>query len=186
MTTVWDDQDMGQLVDVNVGGEVDLGPLGIFLRIAAGIEKLSEQAETERRRKESLIPGDETMVGQGLFPSSGNLVLDLGSAPIGRVFQVRRIVIGGSLATNTPAGSAFAYVRGQPPSDLSTIGIVDSWPSFTTGAQGSTYGTHQLWIPPASHLFIVITGGSAGLQWVAEAQVEDFAQKSYGHVTVSE
>ena len=98
MTTVWDDQDMGQLVDVNVGGEVDLGPLGIFLRIAAGIEKLSEQAETERRRKESLIPGDETMVGQGLFPSSGNLVLDLGSAPIGRVFQVRRIVIGGSLA----------------------------------------------------------------------------------------
>lgn len=186
MSSVWEDTAAAPLIGAEAAAEVDLGPLAIFFDIAAGIKKLGDEAEAERRRKESLIPGETQAVDQGLYPSAGNLVLDLGSAPPGRVWQVRRLTIGGVLATSTPTGSAFAYVRGQPPSDLSTIGVVDSWPSFSNGAQGSTYGTHQLWIPAAAHLFIVITGGTPGQQWVAEAQIEDIKASGFARMTIEE
>jgi hypothetical protein len=92
---------------------------------------------------------------------------------------VRRIVVGGSQATATPAGAAFAFRQGAPPADLNTSNVVDSWPSFSTGCQGSTYGTHQLFLRASEHLYVVTSGAASGAVWVASAQVEDWSEVNF-------
>ena len=129
----------------------------------------------------------QTEIGAGgTVPASGPLVIDLGATPQGRVWQVRRVVMGGPKATDTPAGSAFLYAQGAPPSDLNTSNLVDSFPSFTSGAQGSTYGTHQLWLPPGEHLWVVVSGGDEGDRWVASARIEDYDQAAFAESFYSE
>lgn len=152
--------------------------LSIFGRIAISLETLGEQ-EKRRQHWRDQVPGDEQIGAADMVPSSGTLLLDLGSVPQGRVWQVRRIIVGGALATSTPTGKAFAYAQGAPPSDLATANVVDSWPGFSSGAQGSTYGTHQLFLRQGEHLWIAITGGVASDRWVASARIEDFAEAAF-------
>lgn len=193
MTSVFDDLgDIGRGAPsspvhhpATAGGAPDGGPgggldLSVFVSLGAQLGTLTDGLAADRERRNSMeSPGDEPLFGQGTVPDSGILVMDLGSVPLGRVWQVRRIVIGGPQVTNTPTGSAFAFRQGAPPSDLNTSNMIDSWPSFSTGAQGSTYGTHQLFLTPSEHLFVVATGATPGAKWVASAQVEDWSEATF-------
>lgn len=172
------------VAQVAAPGGGDTGGAGFDFSFLVGlgvsIGSLVDGLEADRRHRESMEPpGDEPLFAQGTVPSSGVLVMDLGSVPLGRVWQVRRIVIGGPQATDAPAGSAFAFRQGAPPSDLNTSNMVDSWPSFSTGAQGSTYGTHQLFLRASEHLYVVTSGASNGVRWVASAQVEDWSEATF-------
>lgn len=164
-------------IDDGGGGGVDLS---VFVSLGAQIGTLADGLAKDRERRDSAeTPGDEPLFSAGVVPASGVLVMDLGSVPLGRVWQIRRIVVGGPQAIATPTGAAFAFRQGAPPSDLNTSNMVDSWPSFATGAQGSTYGTHQLFLRASEHLFVVTTGATAGARWVASAQVEDWSEASF-------
>lgn len=163
--------------DGTSGGGLDLS---VFVSLGAQLGTLADGLAADRDRRNSMEPpGDEPLFAQGTVPSSGVLVMDLGSVPLGRVWQVRRIVIGGPQATDTPTGVAFAFRQGAPPADLNTSNVVDSWPSFSTGAQGSTYGTHQLFLRASEHLYVVTSGAVSGVCWVASAQVEDWAEDAF-------
>jgi hypothetical protein len=154
--------------------------LSVFVSLGAQIGRLASGMDAERERRASMEPpGDPVAQATGVVNGSEPLVLDLGSVPLGRVWQVRRIISGGPQATDTPAGSVFAFRQGAPPSDLNTSNVVDSWPSFSTGAQGSTYGTHQLFLRASEHLFLVVTGGDDGASWVAAAQIEDWSEATF-------
>ncbi len=154
--------------------------LSVFVSLGARLGTLADELTADRARRESMEPpGDEPLFAQGAVPASGILVMDLGSVPLGRVWQVRRIVIGGPQANATPAGVAFAFRQGAPPADLNTSNVVDSWPSFSTGAQGSTYGTHQLFLRASEHLFVVVTAATPTDWWVASAQVEDWSEANF-------
>jgi hypothetical protein len=151
-----------------------------FLSLGASLGTLTDTLQADQRRRASMEPpGDEQLNAGGTVPSNGILVMDLGSCPLGRVWQVRRIVCGGAQANLTPAGSAFVFRQGAPPSDLNTTNMVDSFPSFSTGAQGSTYGTHQLFLRGGEHLFVVTSGAGSGVRWVCSAQIEDWADASF-------
>jgi len=152
--------------------------VSVFGRLAVSLETLNDR-EAKRQAQRDQVPGDEQIGVGGTVPSSGPLVLDLGSVPQGRVWQVRRIVVGGPKATDTPTGHAFAYAQGAPPNDINTANVVDSWPSFTNGAEGSTYGTHQLWLPAGEHLWVVIANGTPAARWVASARIEDFVEAAF-------
>ena len=163
--------------------------LSIFGEIALNLRSLADSSKRDQDRKDKLaacIPSDEQISAAGKFPASGNLVLDLGSVPVGRVWQVRRIIVGGTIVTTELAGSAYAFVQGAPPVDLNTLNCVDIWPSFSTGAQGSTYSTHTLWLPERAHLWIVFVGAASGAQCVASAQVEDFDAEAFALTYYSE
>ena len=154
--------------------------LSVFVSLGAQVGKLADGLAGDRKRRESIEPpGDEPLFATGTVPASGILVMDLGSVPLGRVWQVRRIVIGGPQAIATPAGVAFAFRQGAPPLDLNTSNVVDSWPSFAAGCQGSTYGTHQLFLLASEHLWVVTSGATPGASWVASAQVEDWSEVSF-------
>ena len=157
--------------------------LSFFANLGVTLGSIADslQRDHDRRDRSGRAPQDYQPTVAGLVNSSGFLVLDMGSVPEGRVWQVRRIVIGGDKATATPTGAAWAFAQGAPVNTavLPTINVVDSWPTFTKGAAGSTYGTHQLFLTSPEHLWIVITGGSTGVQWVASARIEDFDAESY-------
>jgi hypothetical protein len=152
----------------------------IFVNLGAQLGSLAAGMKADRDRRAAMVPpSNEQLQANGVVPASGILFLDLGSVPQGRVWQVRRIVIGGPKATDTPAGSAFLYKQGAAPVDFNTPGIVDSFPSFSTGAQGNTYGTHQLFGLPGVHLWVAITGATQHQQFTAAADVEDWDEESF-------
>jgi hypothetical protein len=151
-----------------------------FLSLGASLGTMADAMQADRNRRDSFEPPtDEQIFAQGTVPASGILVMDLGSVPLGRVWQVRRLVSGGPQATDTPTGSAFVFRQGAPPSDLNTSNVVDSFPSFTNGCQGNTYGTHQLFLRGGEHLFVVTSGATEGDRWVASGQVEDWEDSSF-------
>lgn len=152
-----------------------------FLQLGAQINTLADDnaAERERRRKME-PPGNEQLFAAGVVPATGVLTLDLGSVPIGRVWQVRRIVVGGTTVTATAAGSAYVFARGSPPTDLALTDCVDIFLGTNTPLpQGDTYGTHQLFLLPSEHLWVVFSGATPNQQYGASARVEDWSDASF-------
>lgn len=159
--------------------------LSFFASLGVSLGHLADAMTRDQDRKDrlsaALVPQDHQTNRSGTVGASGKLLLDLGSVPVGRVWQVRRIVVGGVTATATPTGSAFVIAQGSPPdlSNLPTSNVVDSFPSFSNGAHGSTYGTHNLFLVAPEHLFVAIVGATTGVQWTASIRVEDFDADTY-------
>lgn len=114
-------------------------------------------------------------------PISGTVTLDLGAVPQGKVWQVRRIIIGGITVTTTAAGTGYLFARGAPPTDLSLSDCVDI---FSTLPQGNTYGTHQLFLLGGEHLWVVITGATSAQQYAAAARVEEWDAGAFDNTFV--
>jgi hypothetical protein len=151
------------------GGGVDVS---FFVSLGATLGRLADTLQADRDDKaDTMPPSNEVVFAAGAFPSSGNLVLDLGSVPLGRVWQVRRLIVGGVAVTTAAAGQAFAFAQGAAPSDLNITNCVDIFASLP---KGNTYGTHQLFLVATEHLFVVVTGGTVGQQYAAAARVEDW------------
>jgi hypothetical protein len=191
--TIWDDthtepsrgdpaQPVRKPSTAPVDGEGAGLDLSIFGMLAFHLGRMVDDARAEHDRRARLaaaVPQDHQPVAQGIVNAAGNLLLDLGSVPVGRVWEVRRIVIGGALATAAPTGHAWALASGAPPAALVTTSIMDSWPSFATGAAGSSYGTHQFFLLATEHLWVAVTGATPTAQWVASARIEDFDAEAY-------
>ncbi len=168
-----------------------------FAGIGASLGSLADSLQRQQDRRDRLAgcaPQDYNPVVQGTLTTtttaSTSLVLDLGSVPEGRVWQVRRIVIGGPKATDTPPGKALVVAQGAAPTPaaIPTINVLDSFPSFALGAQGSTYGTHQLFLVAPEHLWVAVIvpeGTAAPYQWVVSARIEDFDAATYYEATSS-
>ena len=159
------------------------GGVGVdfFLQLGATLGDLAESMQAERHDRETrnLPPSNEVLFRAGVFPATGNLTLDLGSVPLGRVWQVRRLIVGGVTVATAATGSAYAFAQGAAPSDLNLTNCVDI---FTTLPKGNTYGTHQLFLVATEHLFVVVVGGTPGQQYAAASRVEDW---HYGAFTRS-
>jgi hypothetical protein len=102
----------------------------------------------------------------------------LGGPEIGREWSVRQILVGGTTLTATPTGVAWILISPQPPNELSITSVAD----FTKEAlpQNSFYGEREIYVPPNSNLWVVITGGTNGTQYVCMATVQEqaFAPRS--------
>jgi len=144
----------------------------IFVNLGAQLGTLADGLDADRKHRASMTPpANEQLFAAGKAPASGNLLLDLGSVPLGRVWQVRRLVVGGVDITTTAAGKAYAFTQGAPPADLNLTNCVDV---FATLPALNKYGTHQLFLLASEHLWVVVAGGSSGQQYAASARVEDW------------
>lgn len=154
----------------------DGGGLGasFFLQLGAQLGDLTTGMQADRDRK-AQRPGDEQLFAAGIAPASGQLSLDLGAVPQGHVWQVRRLIVGGTTVTTSAAGAAYAFATGAPP-DLSLTDCVDI---FLTLPQGDTFGTHQLFLLPGEHLWVVFVGATAAQQYAASARVEDWVEEVF-------
>jgi hypothetical protein len=155
------------------GGGLDAS---FFLSLGASLGTLTEGLQADRDRRDSVRPpGNEQLFKAGTASAAGTLTLDLGSVPQGRVWQVRRLVVGGVKVTTSAGGAAYAFAQGAPPD----LGITDCVDIFGPLPQGNTYGTHQLFLLPGEHLWVVFSGASSGQQYAASARVEDWDDASF-------
>jgi hypothetical protein len=151
--------------------------LSFFLSLGASLGNLADGMESDRRRRDSqLPPSDEQLFASGAASAAGTLTLDLGSVPLGRVWQIRRLIVGGVTVTTTAAGTAYAFAQGAPPADLNLTNCVDI---FSSLPQGNTYGTHQLFLTATMHLWIVFASATSGQQYAAAAFVEDWEDSTF-------
>lgn len=162
-------------------GGADSGGPGVgvdfFVTLGATLGTLADTLTADRQRRDEMeAPSNEQLFQAGIIPASGTLLLDLGSVPQGRIWQVRRLVVGGVAVTTSAAGAAYAFAQGAPPADLALTDCVDI---FSTLPQGNTYGTHQLFLLPGEHLWVAFVGATAAQQYAASARVEDWADASF-------
>lgn len=157
---------------MEVSTDLDLGPL--HLEALLGLRK------DIRDLRKLLIQDDLVVAGTGTCPTpTASFVFDLGHPSAGFFWQVREIVIGGVDLSQTPAGVGWVVVQATTPEEYgSTAPPITAVRDWTKAAlpQNAFYGTHELVVNQMEHLFVVITGGTAGVEYVAVAAVENFPQ----------
>lgn len=167
--------------DPDTGAGLDLS---FFLSLGASLGSLADGMQADRdRRDRQQAPGDDVLISQGTIPASGILILDMGSVPLGRVWQVRRLIAGGFAVNTAAAGSVAVFAQGAPPTDLNLASCVDL---FTTLPKGNTYGTHQLFLLEGSHLFVAFYSATPGQQYVASARVESWDAQTWAETSFTE
>jgi hypothetical protein len=167
------------------GGGLSIGGLnlGVIADLAVSLGTLAASIQRQQAaidREARAIPGDYQFAASGVYPASGNLVLNLGSPDQGQYWLVRRIVVGGSDITTTPAGIGWVFVQGSPPNQNGANPPTASVADFTTGTfpQKAFYGTHQLVADETEFVYVVITAGTPGTLYVASLKAETYDRSS--------
>lgn len=158
--------------DSHGGGGLDVS---FFLDLGFSLGSLAQTLKDDHDRR-NYQPGDAQLFASGVVPASGTIIFDLGSVPLGRVWHIRRLAVGGVTVTATAAGTAWAFTQGAPPNDLNLTNLVDS---FTPLPAVHRYGTHQFFLRPTEHLWVAITTGTATQQYACNARVEDWDGEAF-------
>jgi len=164
---------------VNVGAE-----------LGKSIEKQAAANEKLWRRLQWATPIITRQQASGVFPSSGNLVLNLGSPDTGTRWTVHSFAVGGTDINVSATGKFGLYINGYVNEQQ---GFSPGMGSLVDGAEwGATpdmpftnqYGSDQLIVNDSESIYVVIFGGTAGQQYVANlsASVTNLAA-SLGNVT---
>lgn len=155
-----------------ISGELDIGSLHL------AIGNLADEVK-ELRKRQPFIQDDIVVTQTGICPTpTATFAIDLGHPMAGKWWQIRNITVGGDTILTAAAGIAWVCVMVPNPdagsANVPTFALRD----FTAGAlpQVAFYGTHELVATGDEHLYVVITGGTAGQQYVANACVESFPQ----------
>jgi hypothetical protein len=155
-----------------------------FVSLSATLGSIADTLQADRERRDGgQPPADEQIFASGVVPTGGTLLLDLGSVPLGRIWQIRRLVCGGATAVTTAAGTAYVFAQGTPPSDLNLTNLCDI---LTPLPRGNTYGTHQFFLKPTEHLWVAFVGATVGQQLTASSRVESFEAGAYRRGVYSE
>lgn len=140
------------------------------------------------RAIERNTPVGTRLVSVGVCQSGVSLVLDLGSPDQGTFWEVSSLAIGGTEVNVTAAGKWGLYISSVPNvngaglSNCVDIGVVAS----SAMPYSATYGSGQIIVHDAEHVFAVIFAGTAGQQYVANVQVRVYNTiASEGSVTYS-
>jgi len=153
--------------------------LDFWLNLGVQLGDYLEQVKHDRFEQDRLPPSSEPIFTAGIVNDNGDpLILDLGTASQGRIWQVRRMIAGAPDVTQSVNGSAYWFRQGAAPTDYNITNCVNI---FSDLPRGDTVGSQELYIPAAEHLFCVIVGGDIGQQYIASAFVEDWDFAVFTH-----
>ena len=108
----------------------------------------------------------------GVCPSSGTLLLNLGSPDQGYQWQVHAVAVGGTDINVTANGKFGIYISGYVGNNVSPgLGaLVDGaeWGEGTASMPFTNqYGSDQMIINDSENYYVVITGGTSGQTYMA-------------------
>lgn len=161
-------------------------PETVFDRLLGVIERLGRHTEIIARREAAIaqaIPQDQSFAVPFTIPAGGTLIQDLGAPMVGRVWEVRRAVSGGLTATTAAAGAFYLFRQGTPPTELNLVNLCDFSPTLPNVA---FYGSHEFIVRGGEHLWGAFVNASAGQQYVAAIQVQDWDEAIYDNPAISE
>lgn len=167
---------------VGVGADADLevqvGPLHAVFDLAAQVGNLAQQVQRQQDRLDELArntPGDPTLTAAAISAASGALSIRIGGPQLGRVWQIRRLMVGGTQVTSTVAGTVYVFrAPNDPSNDLATANLIDI--ASLPMPQPAFYGTHQAILHHGDHVWFYINNPTATTQYVVSMQVEDWAE----------
>lgn len=108
-------------------------------------------------------------------PASGFVVLNLIGPPIGEVWHVRKIVVGGMTRTTVANGSADVIVSATDISaatSLAQLGLADEVDFTPTLPNKAFYDPRMVPVRYPERIFVCISGGTNGQVYVANVTVE--------------
>ena len=162
------------MADEEGGGGFDFD---IFAKLHLAIGGIRDEIrESDRRRAAAAMEaqGRRATVNRDVTIANGatSAVLAVGSPERGFFWQLRRLAITGSPVTSLPAGMAYVYVRADSPVNADTQGFVDyTGQAFPTVV---TYGRDEVTILEREGLWLLFENCSAGVQYVAIAELWQF------------
>jgi hypothetical protein len=163
-----------------VDAEVDLGPLVFELMggLKASLDTLNQHlrniAKVEAAYQGGVIEVPIRKVAAS--GATGNLVIGCGGPAYGRIWEVKRLTVGGVLWTTTVAGQALVVV-GSVSDGQVTPPLTDVADQAASLPDIAYYSTRQLVVRHPAHLFVVIVAPSATTQYAVGGQVSDFPDK---------
>lgn len=161
-------------------------PGGLVAELCAKLDlhigSTDKLAKAVARQKPPSQPVFGRTAGAGLFVTGLPLVISfpLKGPDQGHFWYVRSIVVGGLSPTVAAAGRADVYISaaglgGVTPS-LAAIGLADWRDQSIALPNVSFYGTGEMPLRLNEELFVVVTGGTNGQQYVAAVQFEDYEE----------
>jgi hypothetical protein len=127
------------------------------------------RASVPRNRREILHPYGHSAA---TYPSSGNMILFVEGPQQGKLWDIRSVVVGGHLVTDTPAGTAYAMEQMSPSGDLPLSALRSG--TLTPFPVVGTWGSGAWRMRWSQNLYVVITGGTTGTYYTAYADIQEF------------
>lgn len=151
----------------------------LLAAFGAKIGTLTDSIERDRAERRAALarrPVNHRSPVSLAYPASGNLALDMGGPSQGRVWLVRRVVVGGITWGTVAAGTAELYISALPSNLLATERpmneLIDQAASLPLRA---FYSNEQAVVAQNERLVLVVVGGTAAQQYVGACSVVDYA-----------
>jgi hypothetical protein len=144
----------------------------IGVELGESIRKQTEVNERLWRRLQFGTPVRTVQVASGVYPSSGNLVLNLGSPDTGAYWNIRSFSIGGTDVNVTAAGKFGLYISGfsAPGFSPGMSSLIDGGGTYGGADQmpySENYGNDSFRCHDGESVYVVIFGGTAGQTYIA-------------------
>lgn len=150
-----------------------------FHSLRSEVRELRKDLRSGQARSRLEVPRDRREIfsgvapnGSNAFPAAGNLILEVDGPQLGVIWEVKLIMVGGTTVNASPPGTAYVFACTAPPADLNlTMAKTISQTPFPVVG---TWGTGVFKVRPPQNLYVVITGGTAGLAYAAVADINEY------------
>lgn len=149
------------------------------LHLCASLDRFSDAMEAERRARDTVRRMPRRLEASGIADANGNAVLTFERVPMGGLWALMRLVIGGvtwgTVLAGTPSAVVFVTSSGivTPDTQLPLNQVVDEAPSLPNVSFYEANPLEAANVPLSGNdmLIVLITGGTSGVQYNASAQM---------------
>ena len=155
----------------DIEAELTIGDLDISIR------NIHDDVKKLRKELAPFQSSDLYFNNSIVYSTAAGVVnfIDLGHPAAGSWWQIRNLTIGGTDITQTPAGVGWVLIQANQPTNNPSLIAVSDWTKAAL-PQTAFYGTHELVCDQYAHVYVLITGGTNGQQYVASMFAEVFPE----------
>ena len=163
-----------------IEAEVDLGPLVLdaMVGMKASFDSMAKEMKKIRDEEAAYQRGAVSVplrASQMSDAAGASLIMDMGGPTYGRLWEVRRITVGGALWTSVVSGQGLLIVTSSSGQVTPALyDIADQSPSLPNVA---LYSSRQLVVRHPNHLFLVILTPTASTQYAAGGEATDLPDR---------
>ena len=149
--------------------------------------ELEQRRQAERSYSQRAVTLAPITVGR-VSPASGNLYLELGGPPVGRVWELRRLTVGGPTWETTVAGSLDLLVMPSQPaydgqSAAASLAMLIDHASVLPAV--AFYSAGQVLLRPGERLYAVVYSPSVSTYYAASGTCLSYPDTTYPIVAQS-
>lgn len=166
-------------MSIEAEAEVDLGPLVLnaLVELGASVGTLNKHLRNIAKLEQAYEFGAQQVPlrTSSVSGTSGSLVFDLGGPTRGRLWELKRLVVGGAEWTSSVNGTMLIVV--SPSAGQLTPALPDIVDQANSLPIVATYGTRQVVVKHPNHLFAIVLTPSGSTTYAVGGEATDFPDK---------